>query len=197
MRLRAWRIGPVVALVLAAGCALGPAPGEEVVVERSGRTPGWVRAAEPVVAGKEAWLFRGMATHAASLEMGLRGAEADAKKRLVGLVSEQVEAEYTQYITASGGSEARYAAEGISWASQGVMLSGARPAKTYWERVMVRLPSGAEYYWRAWCLLEVASQDLERARREAAEALARRRQGASERQAEEEAKRLRDRLEGR
>jgi hypothetical protein len=186
------------AAALAAGCAHQPGVGEEWVVERSGRQPGWVKAAEPVVEAKDSWLFRGLVTHAANLEMGLRAAEADAKKRLVGQITELVEAEYTQYATASGtGQPAQFVAEGISWASQGVAVSGARPAQTYWERVAVGLPSGLEYYWRVWCLLEIGREDFERARKAAAAALEERRRQGSERQAEEEARRLRERLEGR
>jgi hypothetical protein len=186
----------VLLLVLAAGCAHQVGLGEERVVERSGRMPGWVKAPEPVVREGESWLFRGMATQGSSLEMGLRLAEADAKKRLVGLVSEQVQAEYTQYATASGqGKPAQFVADGISWASQRVAVSGARPAQTYWERVAVGLPSGVEHYWRVWCLLEVGHQDLEAAKKRAAEAIEERARRPRDRQAEEEAKRLRRQLD--
>jgi hypothetical protein len=128
--------------------------------------------------------------------MALREAEADAKKRLVGLVSERVEAEYTQYATSSGGAEpSRFVADGISWASRQVQVSGARPAKTYWERVAVAQPAGFEYHWRAYCLLEVSKSDVELAKKRASEALDQRRRRLEERQAEEEAKRLREKLD--
>ena len=121
----------VALMVLVAGCAHQLGMGEEQVVERSGSRPGWVKAAEPVVEARHSWLFRGVVTHAASLEMGLRLAEADAKKRLVGQVSELVEAEYSQYATGSGQPEpAQFVADGISWVSRGWPSPGPAPPRS-------------------------------------------------------------------
>jgi len=196
-RLRALALAATVACAaLVAGCAHEPGMGEEQVVERSGSRPGWVKAAEPVVEAKHSWRFRGVVTHAASLELGLRLAEADAKKRLISQVSELVEAEYSQYATGSAGQSTQYVADGISWVSSGVAISGVRPAQVWWERVAVMLPSGEEEYWRVYCLLEIGKEDFEQAKKRAAAALEERRRARQDRQAEEEARRLRERLDG-
>jgi hypothetical protein len=190
---------PLLAAVLAvlvAGCAHQLGIGEEQVVEKSGSRPAWTKAAEPVVEEQGRWLFRGIVTRAPSLEMALRQAEADAKKRLVGQVSELIQSEFSQYATSTGNSQpSQFVADGISWASQRVAVSGAHPAKSYWERVEVREAWGVEYFWRAWCLLEVSAEDLAAAKSRAAEALKEQLRRPTDRKAEEEGKRLRDKLD--
>ncbi|MFH0808940.1 MAG: hypothetical protein V2A77_00485 [Pseudomonadota bacterium] len=187
-------VAVALAVALLPCCAHDLKMGEERVVERSGSRPQWAIASQPVAEKKDCWLFRGMIDQAASLDMGLRQAEADAKKRLVAEISQLVEAEYVQYDLSTGADRSGYVADGISWVSRRVPVSGAHLTEAYWERVAVGSPGGAQLYWRVWCLLRITLEDMALAKKRASEALADLKNRATSGRAAEEAARLKERL---
>jgi hypothetical protein len=173
-------------------------PGEDRIVDASGRKRGWVTAETPSFHDDDTWYFRGQATGVADLTLGLRQAEADAKKRIISRIAEQVAAEYSEYAlgaNASEGDKSVFVSDGISWATEGLMVSGIAPAKSYWERVETGRPYGRTTSYTVYVLAGLPDADYELARLRAARAIEARARAAGDRRAEEAARRLRRTLE--
>ena len=173
-------------------------PGEERVVDTSGRKRGWVTAETPSIHDDDTWFFRGQATGVADLTLGLRQAEADAKKRIVSRIAESVATEYSEYAlgaNASEGDKSVFVSDGISWATEALTVSGVAPAKTYWEKVETGRPYGATTSFNTYVLVGLPDADYEMARLRAARAIEARARAAADRRAEEAARQLRRRLE--
>lgn len=188
----------IVVLALAACGGRALRPGERGVVEASGKKRDWVTAEEPSFRDGDVWYFRGQAFGASDLGLGLRQAEADAKKRIVGKVAEQVASEYSEYALGANvdpGDKSVFVADGISWASEAVTLTGAAPAKQYWEAVEIGHEYGAARTFDCWVLVGMSADAYADARRRALRALDARARAAGSRQAEDAARRLRERLQ--
>lgn len=184
-------------LIDAGGCAVSTlAPGEQRVLERSGGKPGWVRAGEPSFEEDGKLFFRGQANAVADLSLGLRQAEADAKKRLISRVAEQVATEYSEYLVAdpSGADKSVFLSDGISWVSDATTISGAAPAKSYWEKIETGREYGVAQSYNAYVLIAISLEAYEETRVRAIRAIEERAREAGNRRAEEAARRLRERL---
>jgi hypothetical protein len=131
------------------------------------------------------------------LTLGLRQAEADAKKRIVGKIVELVASEYSEYALGTNMSEDEkniFVSDGISWASESVPVSGVAPAKVYWERLQKGRGYGVGQGYNAYVLVALSVDDYEEARRRAIRRVEEKARAANNRRAEEAAKRLRERL---
>ncbi len=199
MRLRTMLASFAAAALLVPACApRALRPGEQRVVETSGRKGAWVSAEAPSFEQEDVWYFRGQAMNVADLTLGLRQAEADAKKRVVGKIAEQVASEYSEY---SLGANARpddhsaFVSDGISWATDTVSVSGAAPAKVYWEKIVTGRGSGTATTYNVHVLLALSGADYDEARNRALATIEERAQAAANRRAEEAATRLRQRLD--
>ena len=182
-------------------CACGPRilrPGEERVVEASGRKRDWVTSEKPVFRDDDTWFFRGQAMEVADLTLGLRQAEADAKKRIVGSIVEEVASEFSEYALGANMSEddkSVFVSDGISWATDGISIAGAAPAKAYWEKIETGRSYGVSNSYDVYVLVGLPAADYEEARARAIRRIEERARAAANRRAEEAAKRLRQRLE--
>lgn len=182
-------------------CACGPRilrPGEERVVETSGRKRDWVTSEKPVFRDDDTWFFRGQAMEVADLTLGLRQAEADAKKRIVGSIVEEVASEFSEYALGANMSEddkSVFVSDGISWATDGISIAGAAPAKAYWEKIETGRSYGVSNSYDVYVLVGLPAADYEEARARAIRRIEERARAAANRRAEEAAKRLRQRLE--
>lgn len=173
-------------------------PGEQRVVETSGRKRSWVTSEQPTFREDDTWFFRGQALGVADLTLGLRQAEADAKKRIVGKVAEQVAAEYSEYALAanmSEGDKSVFVTDGITWASEAISVTGAAPAKSYWEKVESGRSYGVSTAYDVYVLVSFSTADYEDTRERAVRAIEERARMAANRRAEEATRRLRQRLE--
>jgi hypothetical protein len=193
------RTAALVLLLIVSAC--GPRtlkPGEERTVDKSGRKRGWVTAETPSFKDHDTWYFRGQATGVADLTLGLRQAEADAKKRIISRIAEQVASEYSEYAlgaNASEGDKSVFVSDGISWATEGLAVSGIAPAKTYWEKIETGRSYGGTTSFTVYVLLGLPDTDYEMARQRAARAIEARARAAADRRAAEAARRLRQTLE--
>jgi hypothetical protein len=189
---------PALALLALAACgARALRPGERDVVEASGKKRDWVTAEAPSFREDDVWYFRGQVFGVPDLALGLRQAEADAKKRVVGKIAEQVASEYAEYALGANvdeGDKSVFVTDGISWASEAVSLSGVAPVKQYWEAVETGREYGVARSFNAWVLLGISADAYDEARRRAARALQARARAAADRKAEEAVERLRRQL---
>lgn len=167
-------------------------PGKERLAGRSGLQKDWVRSEIRSFKDDGMLYFRGYASRTADLSLGIRQAEADAKKRLIGKISESAESEYSEYMLSTQGASGKsaFAADGIALASRKVRYSGAEPVKTYWEKIEVARPSGVNYFYNVYTLLQIPEADYLEAKEATLSA-----RGAEDGRAEESAVRLRDRLQ--
>jgi hypothetical protein len=170
--------------------------GEQRVVETSGHKRSWVASEEPAFHEDGTWFFRGQAMDVADLTLGLRQAEADAKKRIISKIAEQVATEYSEYAIGAGASDSDksvFVSDGISWATEAITVSGVAPVKTYWER-LERGPARTQAY-KIYVLVALSDADYTQARESAVRAIEQRARAKADRRAEEAAQRLRQRLE--
>jgi hypothetical protein len=171
-------------------------PGEQRVIETSGHKHSWVASEEPTFHEDNTWFFRGQAMDVADLPLGLRQAEADAKKRIISKIAEQVATEYSEYAIGAGasdGDKSLFVSDGISWATEGITVVGVAPVKSYWERVE-RGPSRTQAY-EIYVLVALSDADYTQAQERAVRAIEQRARAKADRRAEEAAQRLRQRLE--
>jgi hypothetical protein len=171
-------------------------PGEERVVDTSGRKHSWVTSEEPAFHQDDTWFFRGQAMGVADLTLGLRQAEADAKKRIISKIAEQVATEYSEYAIGAGasdGDKSVFVSDGISWATEAITVAGVAPVKTYWERVE-KWPARTRAY-KIYVLVALSDADYAQAQERAVRAIEQRARAKADRRAEEAAQRLRHRLE--
>lgn len=181
---------------LAACAARPPAPGEQRVLEASDDKPTWVESEQATVEEEGVWYFRGQAIGVANLSLGLRQAEADAKKRLVGKIAERVTAEYSEYAMSTGADDeaTAFVSDGISWTTDAIDVSGAAPRRIYWERVETGLEYGVSRDYDVYVLVGISRQAYEEARRRTVRALNARARADEQRRVEEGMERLRRRL---
>jgi len=190
-----------VALIALTLTACGPhvlKPGQERVVDTSGRRRSWVTSEVPAFEEDDTWFFRGQALGVADLTLGLRQAEADAKKRIVGKIVEQVAAEYSEYALAanmSEGDKSVFVSDGIAWASEAISVTGVAPAKSYWEKTQTGRSYGVSTTYDVYVLVSLSAADYEDTRARAIRAVEERARAAANRRAEEAARQLRQRLE--
>lgn len=182
-----------------ASCATrGPVVGKERIIQTSGKKGDWVSSEVSFFEKDKMLFFRGQVSKVNDLTMGLRQAEAEAKKRMVGKIAELVQAEFTTYAIGANMSEydrGNFVADGIAWVSEKVQITGSVPFKSYWEKVEITKDYGIEYAYNVYTLLQIPKKDYNKARNRAINGLFEKAKEVKNKKAEEAALELKKKLE--
>lgn len=185
------------AILQAACSSRDTTPGARRVAERSGRERGWVSDETPIFLDDGYWYFRGQALGVADLTLGLRRAEADAKKRILPWIAERAVAEYSE-LTLGAGTDTIGAdvllADDIGWVTETISLTGVGPARVYWERIETGLGYGVRNSYDVRVLVSIPVVDFESARARAVRRIEQRERAAAIERLEKSSQRLQQQL---
>lgn len=184
--------------LLISGCSLGKSViGKEKVVETSGKKSKWVTSEDLSFTEKDKMFFRGHVGNVYDLSLGRRQAEADAQKHITEKIAKIVETEFTAYGRGANMSKddiGKFAADGIAWVSEKVVISGSEPVKQYWEKIEATTEGGVKYLYNIYVLVQLSVDDYNRARDRAINGLAEKARIENNKKAEEAAANLLKRL---
>ena len=149
------------ALMLAAGCSSqGNLMGRESVVERSGDKPALVSDNQWSDVKHDPHRFVGMVSGVKDLDVAIREAEIDARRRIVESVVDSLRSIGSRATT--GGSNegmGRYLNDVLTWVAGSTEVVGTRLKETYWEKIARQMSSSVTYTHQAYAIVEISKED--------------------------------------
>lgn len=189
-------IAAAVALFLGGCSSLGGLKGTEEKVEVSGKMPSLISQGRWYEEEGQQKRYAGFADQIHDLDIALRSAEMEGKKRVIESIATELRVEGTR---AQSGFDkeavGRFFEDAQSWLTDNMKVSGVALTQTYWEKWARR--SGEEevgYYYRGYALVQISKADYEKARLAALDRLIDKAAREKNRQAEKAARETKERL---
>jgi hypothetical protein len=151
----------VAALILVAGCSSqNSLLGRESVAERSGDKPSLVSDNQWSDVKHDPHRFVGMVSGVKDVDVAIREAEIDARRRIVESVVDSLRSIGSRATTgASNEGVGRYLNDVLTWVAGSTEVVGTRLKETYWEKIARQMSSSVTYTYQAWAIVEISKED--------------------------------------
>jgi hypothetical protein len=187
----------ILSILLLFGCAGPSIKGKQMIVERSHKvTPNWIN--QPFFEKNDMLYFSGGVKGVVDYALGLREAKAEAIKNLVESVKTKARTQLTEMTRGSNMNEAdlgKFIEDGVALTSTNLEISGIMPKEQYFEKIEESTEEGVKYLYNCYVLLELSVKDYKQARKRAIEGLLEQAKKENNALAEQEAKKLLEKLE--
>lgn len=196
MRPILWSVATI-ALITILGCSATTEMGKIKVVEESGGREGWVKSDKDYFEKDERMYFRSLITDRQDLAYAKREAKGEAVKNITEKISIKVRTEFESAVRGTNVDPeglSRFTADAVAWVSENLYIQGISPTKSYWQRVEKRTPEGYKYFYNVYVLCEIPIVDYEKARNMAIRKLLQKYRDEGNKQAEEAAEEVKQRL---
>ena len=148
------------------GCASVPKRqiGEEWLIESSGNKSGWITKIPETKGG--VIYFRGIKTHAPTLDGGLTDARQHAARQVAEMVENQVNVDYerarVEYGIPRDDEEIGSVTRDLTIALSDAVTQGVKEKESYWERWSEQLATGIGYFFNVYTLVTLTEEDYKR-----------------------------------